>query len=189
MTKVVDMNYLCQWNNPVAPGGTCNVTAIAMCLSTFGIVGSGGVKNLPEELRAWIEDNNGGDRHLNLWLQKAAEWKGLKDDFRENWTLNELKQALANGSPVVLDTWLTHSGHFIVLKGYDSSKDQFIVNDSNGEWFTSGYHDGPYGESVPYSTRLILSSGLSAAGWLDSSQFPKDPANSKTFAAHVISKK
>ena len=188
MTGTIEMTYLCQWNNPIAPGGTCNVTSIAMCLSTLGIVGSNGIKSLPEELRTWIEDIESGDRHLNDWLQRAVVWKGVKDDFRDNWTLNELKQALAAGKPIVLDTWLTHAGHYIVLKGYDAIKNQFVVNDLCGEWVPIGYNDGSYGESLRYSTNLILSCGLSAAGWLDPSQFPHDPANASSFAAHVISK-
>ena len=186
--KVLNMAYLCQWDNPVEPQGTCNVTASAMCLSALGVVGSKGVKNLPEELRHWIEDVQGGDRHDNVWLKKAIEWKGLKDDFRDNWKLSELITALGQAKPVVLDTWLSRSGHYIALKGYDEANKQFIVNDSNGEWFSTGYDENASGESLRYSLNLILKVGLGAEGPVDPANFPKDPLNTPSFCAHVVSK-
>ena len=188
MSGIIDMSYLNQWDNAVAPGGTCNVTATAMAISHYGIKGAHGIAGLPEELRHWIEDIQGGDRHSNDWLKQAIEWKGLKSDFREDWTLAELIAALDAGHPVILDTWLSLSGHYIVLKGYDTTKRQFIVNDSNGEWFESGYDENASGESLRYSLNLILSVGLDAVGRLPVDQFPQDPMHAKTFAAHVVTK-
>jgi len=164
------------------------VTATAMTLSTLGVVGSNGIHNLPEDLRVWIEETKGGDRHANEWLKQAIEWKGAKDNFREDWTLNQLIQALADGQPVVLDTWLSRSGHYIALKGYDAAARQFVVNDSNGEWFKDGYQEGPYGESLRYSQQLILSVGLGTDAPLTPDQFPKDPLNASSFCAHVVSR-
>lgn len=184
--QILDMPYLCQWANSVAPGGTCNVTATAMAIAHFNIKGENGVEALPEELRHWIEDIKGGDRHDNDWLKQAIEWKGLKDDYRDTWTLNQIIAALASGKPVVLDTWLSLSGHYIVLKAYDASGQQFIVNDSNGEWFADGYKDGAIGESLRYSLNLILSVGLGADGRVSPGDY-HDAMNHPSFAAHVIS--
>jgi Peptidase_C39 like family len=181
------MNYLWQLDNPVAPYGTCNVTCVAMCLSGYGIVG-GGIKGLPEELRTYIEDKQGGDRHECRDLVMGAKWKGVDAEYKDAWTLNEIIAALDDGRPVILNGWFTPSGHFIVLKSF--SNDRFTVFDPYGEWFNTGYQTGPeLGKNIEYSKNIIIGAGISVSGWADSSSWPKDPFSSPTFSAIIFPKK
>ena len=188
LTPADQMTYLWQLNNSIAPYGTCNVTACAMGLSGYGITGSRGVQYLPEELRAYIEDDNYGDRHLPVDLVKACKWKGVDVELRENYTLHELIDVLSEGRPVISDGWYTPSGHFIMLKAYRNKK--FICFDPYGEWFNTGYQvSSTGGNGVAYSENMIISAGISAGGWTDRQNWPSDPFNCRTFAAIVFPKK
>jgi hypothetical protein len=182
------MAYLWQLSNPVAPYGTCNVTAIAMCLTGYGVKGSG-ISQLPEELRYWIEVQQGGDRHEPRDLVAACKWKGVDAVFREDFTLTEIIAALDEGRPVVLDGWFTPSGHFIVAKKYSPTTKKFLCLDPYGEWFNTGYQTGPnLGNEIEYSLNMIISACISMTAWADASSWPKDPMTSKTYAAIVFPK-
>lgn len=145
-------DYYDQNNNLEAPGGSCNVTAIAMDLDYLGIPQNHPEMRYPDELDAYC-DQNGLDRHSPLDLAKVVEAYGCQDDFSytSNWDL--IKGWIASGLPVVVHTQLTQSGHVILLRGYDESG--VWVNDPNGVWTPDGYDESKIGENLHYSWDLM----------------------------------
>lgn len=66
-----------------------------------------------------------------------------------NGDVNTLKKIIANNVPVVTHNWLNEKdtiGHFIIIKGYDDTKSQFILDDS---------YYGP-NKTISYATLLKL---------------------------------
>ncbi|KAH3743498.1 flagellar basal body rod modification protein [Pelomyxa schiedti] len=64
-------------------------------------------------------------------MQSYANQHNLLSDFNQTATLDYVKLLLDKGHVVVLDTWLTSSGHIITVRGYDDS-DRVICNDPYG---------------------------------------------------------
>ena len=145
-------DYYDQNNNQEAPGGSCNVTAIAMDLDYLGVPQQHPEMRYPDELDAYC-DENGLDRHSPLDLVKVVEAYGCQDDFSydSNWDL--IKAWIASGLPVVVHTQLTQSGHVILLRGYDETG--VWVNDPNGVWTPDGYNESQIGEDLHYSWDLM----------------------------------
>lgn len=145
-------DYYDQNDNREAPGGSCNVTAIAMDLAYLGVPQQHTQMRYPDELDAYC-DEHGLDRHSPLDLAKVVEAYGCKDDFSytSNWDL--IKTWIASGLPVVVHTQLTQSGHVILLRGYDETG--VWVNDPNGVWTPNGYDESKGGENLHYSWDLM----------------------------------
>jgi uncharacterized protein YvpB len=175
--KTLDVPYLSQLDNQNNPTGSCNVTSISMTLLFFGIHGDRSYPQLEDQLYRRCEDN-GWSRHCPYDLQKLAQsYPGVRDDFTENGTLNDIRQSIDAGMPCVLHGYFTRFGHIIVVKGYDDSG--FIVNDPYGEWCSWGYDCGVSGESLHYSSALIAnvcspeSAALPSNIWLHRISRPK----------------
>ncbi len=65
---------------------------------------------------------------------------------------NGLKSIVAAGHPLVMLTWYdaTHKvGHFRILKGYDDSTSEFIVNDP---WYSAPY----YGPDIRFNQSFLV---------------------------------
>ncbi|QYO62904.1 C39 family peptidase [Leptolyngbya sp. 7M] len=145
-------DYYDQNDNKEAPGGSCNVTALAMDLAYLGVPQRHPDMRYPDELDAYC-DQHGLDRHSPLDLAKVVAAYGCKDDFSYNSNWDAIKTWLASGLPVVVHTQLTRSGHVILLRGYDETG--VWVNDPNGEWTADGYDEGKTGENLHYSWELM----------------------------------
>ncbi|MGB7708803.1 MAG: C39 family peptidase [Microcoleus sp.] len=145
--------YFSQLDNAQNPSGSCNVTAIAMCLSYLGIRPYDRDQQLEDELYEKCT-NNGWSRHDPLGLKRVAEsYNGIKDSFTATGTLDNIRRALEAGMPCVIHGYFTRIGHIITVVGFDENG--LIVNDPYGEWFESGYNTQVSGESLHYSYSMI----------------------------------
>jgi hypothetical protein len=120
----LDVPYLCQYKNSVAPGGTCQVTAFAM-----GYQFLTGRSIDPDYLafdRFSFQSPDGVASH-------ARKHYGLPGSYaRTAGTEEEMKRELRAGRPIVLNTCGTWSGHVVLIVGYNS--EGWIVNDPAGRW-------------------------------------------------------
>ena len=180
MRRLQDFPYHSQRNNKYNPSGACNVTSIAMCLNYHG-VDPVPEKQLEDELYQYMIDNK-KSRHSGWHLAWAAEnfpkHVGsdvvIKDVFKENGTLDELKQAIAEGNPCVVHGFFTKFGHIVAISGYDDKG--VFIEDPWGEWHSWGYDNSPgtgqYHLSWATFNRLVS---------------PESPANPRHIFLHVIS--
>lgn len=144
--------YKSQLDNRQNPYGSCNTTSIAMCLAYLGIQGKKPYKQLEDELQDWLEER-GLDRHEPTHLALAAEAYGAKDYFTTKGTINQIKEWLVQGNPVVIHGYFTSSGHIVSLIGYNSFG--FIVHDPYGEYWPNGYNTSAPGAGLSYSYGMI----------------------------------
>ncbi len=155
----IQMKYLSQRDNQIAPWGTCNCTCVAMCMAKAGIVGDGSLPQLEDQLTQKML-KEGWNRQNPYHLQHLFTWKKVPSMFDPKATVEQVKQHLASGKPCITHGWFTPSGHIIVLKGYDDAayngRGAWICHDPNGEWNADGYsHQQGAGESVLYSYQMI----------------------------------
>jgi uncharacterized protein YvpB len=135
--------YRSQNDNYHNPGGSCNVTSVAMCLAYHGLATLDN-KQLEDELYEYVL-NNGRSRHSGHDLKWAAETFPvlakapfrITDTYTENGTFNDIKKAIADGNPCIVHGYFTRSGHILCIYGYSD----FGVNiaDPYGEWHSWGY--------------------------------------------------
>ena len=151
-TIKLDVPYKSQLDNYYNPTGTCNVTSIAMCLEYLGIPRRDNIGQFEDELYEYAI-HNGLSRHSPYDLAKIVRAYGGKDNFKDNATIEEVKDWLAGGNPVVIHGYFTSFGHIIVLVGYNAFG--FYVHDPYGEWFSSGYRTDLSGKYLQYSYNLI----------------------------------
>jgi GH24 family phage-related lysozyme (muramidase)/uncharacterized protein YvpB len=146
----INVPYFSQRDNINSPGGTCNVTCVAMCLAFYGIKAKSSNQQLEDELFKIVE-NNGWDRHVHDDLTRLFGVYGVKSQFTTDATWQQVKNHIQGGNPVIISGQFTKSGHIIVLRGFDEKG--FFVNDPWGEWFSSGYQNRS-GENLHYSYEL-----------------------------------
>lgn len=72
-------------------------------------------------------------------------------------TIDEIKQRLANGFPVITSGKFTAGGHYIIFIGYDNEKNVFICDDPYGN-FNKKYESSTLGkgQKMEYSIPKIL---------------------------------
>ena len=151
MTKLLAIPYHSQLNNHLNPGGACNVTSIAMCLSYLGF--NPKRNGQLEDYLYEVCDREGFDRH-SLWGLKALiEYCGFKSDTTEQGTLQQIRTAIDAGQPCIVHGYFTDFGHIIAIAGYDETG--VIVHDPYGEWHDWGYDTDASGEGLHYSYELI----------------------------------
>jgi hypothetical protein len=163
-----------QHNNQYNPGGACNVTCIAMILKYYGI-DSRTQADINRDLQLedvlylktteWDQEygfsSSNQARHqpqflmrlLREWGQQYGQGALQNSHFKELASEKDMKQHLALGNPLVIHGYFTHSGHIIVVKGYDETTGEWICNDPNGKWlgYQGGYDKNASGENVRYS--------------------------------------
>lgn len=150
--------YLSQLDNLIAPGGTCNVTSVAMVMRYYGLVGDG-QGQLEDQLSRKCQAE-GWDRHSPFDLARLFFWKGIEDKFDHLASWARARAHLETKNPLVCHGYFTRFGHIIVIRGFDDSaysgRGAFIVNDPAGEWSEHGYlHHPGAGEGALYSYAMM----------------------------------
>lgn len=151
----LEIPYRSQKDNLMNPGGSCNVTSIAMCLEYLGASRKTGYENFEQfedELYQYAI-NNGYDRHSPHHLANIVEEYRKRDRFLRHCTIEQCQDHLDGGHPCVVHGYFTRFGHIIVLAGYDAKG--FIVHDPYGEWFSTGYRKDLSGAFLHYSYDMI----------------------------------
>jgi len=143
--------YKSQLDNQNNPTGTCNLTSIAMCLAYFGVKAKSH-EQLEDELYKYALIR-GYNYKSPYDLARIVKEYGLKDIFKTNATIEEVKSWLVNGNPTVLHGYFTSFGHIVVAVGFDNRG--LLVHDPYGEWFSTGYRTDLSGAYLHYSYGLI----------------------------------
>lgn len=111
----------------------CGPASLSMALSYYGINAT--QEEIGNNLRPYqIPGGDNDDKSTTLEeLAKKATDYNLMAFHRPNGNVELVKQFIANDIPVVTRTWLKKDddiGHYRVIKGYDSSTEKFIQDDS-----------------------------------------------------------
>ncbi|MBW4522538.1 MAG: C39 family peptidase [Scytolyngbya sp. HA4215-MV1] len=150
----LNIPYKSQLDNEENPTGSCNVTSLAMCLQFLGAQRKTSSGQFEDELYRYAQDH-GLSRHDPHDLAVVVEAYGCRDDFRSDATIDQVKDWLADGKPIVTHGYFTTFGHVVVFAGYDSTG--FLVHDPYGEWTPYGYRTDLSGQYVHYSYNMIKS--------------------------------
>jgi tetratricopeptide (TPR) repeat protein len=119
------------WNN-------CGPATVTMNMSYFDRT------ETQVEAAQFLKPNK-NDKNVNPQeLAAYARTTGLEAIVRQGGSIEQVKQLLTNGLPVLAETWLVHDGdglgHYRLLTGYDDATGQFTTLDSlNGPDFTVDY--------------------------------------------------
>ncbi|PPT05760.1 hypothetical protein CKA32_002556 [Geitlerinema sp. FC II] len=148
----LEVPYKSQLDNWYNPTGSCNVTSLAMCLEYLGASRRSHIGQLEDELYEYAIER-GLSRHSPYDLAQIVRDYGCRDRFRTDATIEDAKDWLAEGNPLVIHGYFTSFGHIIVLVGYNDRG--FIVHDPYGEWFEWGYRTDLSGAYLTYSYDLI----------------------------------
>lgn len=111
----------------------CGPASLSMALSYFSISKTQAV--LGQDLRPYQNpEGNNDDKSVTLdELGQEAERFNLLSYTRPHGSIQLLKEFIAQGIPVIIETTLTKDddiGHFRVVKGYDDSQGVIIQDDS-----------------------------------------------------------
>lgn len=153
IVKSLDVPYYSQLDNKFDPYTACNVTSLAMCLSYYKI-------KPPDYMQ--LEDylfqraaDRGWSRFTPEGIKKLAEsFKGIKNHLTTAGTLQNIRESINKGWPVIIHGFFTAPGHIIVIVGY--TDDGFIVHDPYGEIMgLKHYRTDIIGSFLHYSNSLI----------------------------------
>ncbi|NJR69624.1 MAG: C39 family peptidase [Synechococcales cyanobacterium CRU_2_2] len=147
LTSQVEINvpYFSQRDNKFSPHTSCNVTALAMVMSYYGVQPKQG--QLEDELYEWCLNNYGeGSQEENVVLVRLAQAYGFNSTFATDRTWAQIRDRLKQKQPVVIGGYFTAQGHLLTLIGY--SEQGYLVNDPWGDALT-GYRSA-YGRNLSY---------------------------------------
>ena len=119
------------WNN-------CGPATITTHMSYFG-------RSETQVDAALFLKPNKNDKNVSPHqLAAYAESVGMTAIVRQSGTIEQLKQFLNNGLPILVETWLVHDGdslgHYRLITGYNDETSQFITSDSlNGPDYVVSY--------------------------------------------------
>jgi hypothetical protein len=153
-TKILNIPYKTQLDNALNPKGACNVTCFAMVMDYFQLPGKTSAAQLEDELYRYMTANR-LSRHEPEDLARMGRAYGLRNEFSTRCTLDDIRRAISLGKPCIVHGYFTSFGHIVVIKGYDERG--FVVNDPFGEWTSTGYRKGNFGNGLHYSNSLIQS--------------------------------
>lgn len=130
---ILPVPYLSQTDNANHPGGTCNITSIAMVMQYWQIVGDGSGKQLEDQLYKYASDHRLviGSPHD---MVKIFEWKGMTDRYdteNKDW-IQAIKKQIDKGLAVIIHTQFTPAGHIIVVIGYENNN--LVCHDPYGRF-------------------------------------------------------
>lgn len=155
--KILDVPYQSQRDNYRDASRTCFSSSCAMAAM---FLKPGIVKNDDEYVRKVFAIGDSTDSSVQVSVLKSL---GLKPAFKQNGTLEKLKNNLNAGIPVPVGI-LHHGpasspsggGHWICVIGYDENHKSFIVNDPWGEIdHQSGTYVSTDGKNKEYSYNLM----------------------------------
>lgn len=147
----LEVPFRSQRDNEYNPGGSCNVTSIAMALLYLGQ--KEGEMQLEDELYQACLDN-GLSRHDPVDLAALVHSYGYKDNYKQFAKWEDVKKHLSAGNPCVVHSYLVRPfGHIVTIIGYNEQG--WIVHDPWGEWHSWGYEAGSSGASLTYSYNLM----------------------------------
>jgi len=149
----LDVPYFYQYSNAYEPSATCGLTSAAMLINFFypNAVTPDGLYSAYGKAQGQSPGN----------LENLYRWEGLYANSTYGGTRQMLKDNIDAGRPVVVHTFLTGSGHVIVITGYDSSG--WWVNDPAGDYYQC-YGCGISGEQVHYPFGSASDNALSYDG-------------------------
>lgn len=144
--------YFYQYNNSISPGGSCQNTAMAMVIKYYG-----GNSETPDQIsdyygtkpqqdvEGWESTFNNEARYFDL---------NIRGDGSETYTVQDMRNELNQGKPVVVHGYFTEDGHVVVVLGFDGT--YYYVHDPAGEWSQQygygGYsgNNGTEGKYIKY---------------------------------------
>jgi tetratricopeptide (TPR) repeat protein len=111
----------------------CGPASLSMALSYYGIEKS--QEELGQSLRPYQNpQGDNDDKSVDMEeLANQAKKYGLIPYHRMNGDISLLKQFIANGFPILTQTWLhldEDIGHYRIIKGYDDNLEEVIQDDS-----------------------------------------------------------
>ena len=151
--------YYPQRDNEYHPGGTCNVTSLAMVLAYHGQVPSK-ADQLEDELFLRLQQPDAKaefarsypslvkmgykPRHIHGMLRWLAKKYGYDARYSEKASLQDMAAWGSKVGPMVISGRFTAAGHIVTLVGMTQGND-LICHDPWGDW-NSGYksRDGKY---------------------------------------------
>lgn len=154
----VDVPYFYQYNNDNEPCCTCANTSTAMLLKWYGWSGD------PDTIYAkYGKTTAQSPTGLASVFNFYATQMGIPQRLvaHTNGTVQQVRNLLAQGKPVIVHGYFTGSGHVLMLLAFDSSTYEYVVNDPAGKWaqtFMGGY---PYawsatvGKGIRYSASAV----------------------------------
>ncbi len=150
---VPNVPYFYQYNNVNNPGGTCQITTMAMCLKYYGYnsvtpdwIYNNFNYNTAKTATGWASIFNQVAIAQNLNV-RCTGW--LEGDGKG---VTYLRNLLAQGKPVTVSGYLTAYGHVITLVGFNGT--QYIANDPAGQW-SGQYQYGGYCQCDPTEGKYV----------------------------------
>lgn len=135
----------------------CSYSSMAMLLGHIGKVGDGRTQ-LDDYVEREYESagyTRGAPYQMSDYMNSQAQLFGKEAKFDPYSNRYNIKARLMQGFPCIVHTWLTRSGHILVIVGFDDSayngSGAWIVNDPYGEWYSWGYDTTASGEQLLYS--------------------------------------
>jgi len=126
--------YFRQFDNRINPGGSCQITCMAMVLGHFGadgvtpdVLSSRWTTERAETTSGWRDIFNAEAEERGLGVRDLGELEGR---------LSHVHELLRARVPVVVHGRFSSAGHLIVLLGYD--EDFYYAHDPAGDWTYSG---------------------------------------------------
>lgn len=143
--------YYSQADNEYVPGGTCNVTSLAMVMAYHGVMPTK-AKQLEDELFLRLEQPDAKaefaksyptlvkqgykPRHIHGMLGWLAKLYGFKWQYSESTSQEQIEKHGKEIGPMIISGRFTSSGHIITLVGQTIMNDM-IVHDPWGDWNTA----------------------------------------------------
>jgi hypothetical protein len=147
-----DVPYFYQYDNTLYPSSTCQNTSIAMVLAYLGWTGK------PDDITAtWGKDHAQTPAGLAEVFNDYATKMGSSHVLTSHTdgTVQDVRDLLAQGEPVIVHGYFTSCGHVMVTLGFSGT--HYLAHDPAGKWsevFKGGYGAGQTptsGKAVSYA--------------------------------------
>jgi len=159
--------YFSQRDNRYNPGGTCNVTCLAMALASKGIAPRHPEMQFEDELYLFLQSEVADaafkniapslygkvkPQHVHTMLAWCAQEYGAKDSKVAGLSVSDIAEEVAGG-PILLSGRFTGSGHIVLAVGCSANGD-ILVHDPWGDW-NRGYGSYRNGEFRVYRAEAL----------------------------------
>lgn len=152
-TDALQLPYWKQTENRHEPERTCSLTSLAMVTDYLGLTDPAKNGRTPDFLFEQLNGVRQTVPALQDGFNTLAKKNGsdLRAYSKTDGTIEELREALAAGNPVIVHGWFTPSGHIVVVTGFNGRS--YTVHDPNGRWDLKkwgGYDTSVSGEDMRY---------------------------------------